>query len=95
MVLIKSKKPGLRVKSHSPSYNIEFGEKPVDVPAEHAKKILMNSGFYKVGAGDFYTRKQLEGTPMPALRKVGNKFNVKDTSKKELIEEILRAQEKR
>lgn len=46
---IASKQKGVKIRSANPSFNYRFREAdvPIDVPEEHAKKILRNPTFYK------------------------------------------------
>jgi hypothetical protein len=51
-------------------------DKPIEVKKKHAKA---------------FTREQLEGMKMGALRKIGRKYGVKDNVKSELIDKIMGA----
>lgn len=49
MKLIKSKKPGLKVKrSANPSIDLLFGKEPIEVSDEVAAKLLENPNFVEV-----------------------------------------------
>lgn len=54
---IMSKTPGVFVRSVNPRFVYYFLSEPLEVPNEHADKILKNSNFYKVDK-DFKTSKK-------------------------------------
>lgn len=97
MPFIKLKNPpsgGMVARSSSPPYEIVFYDKPIFVSEEIAKKLLTSpENFELAQKGHWYTREELEKLKMPELRKIGAQFGAKDTDKKELIEELLKAQE--
>jgi len=48
---VASIQAGLTVRSRVPAFKYKFNkaDEPVEMPPEHAKKVLMNSTFYEVG----------------------------------------------
>ncbi len=48
---VASKQKGLTIKSTVPSFKYKFkkADDPVEMPKEHAEKVLRNSNFYEYG----------------------------------------------
>ncbi len=87
-VLVKSKQSGIIAKRVVPSFKYYFGDEPVQMPEEHAKYLISNPTFSIVG--EKKALPDLENMSMRDLRKFAKQHQLKskDTSEKELRNEI-------
>jgi len=60
-----------------------------DIPRPRIPQSFIDNGFLEVL--EELTRERLLNLPMKELRKIGHKYGCADTSKKELVEEILKS----
>lgn len=83
---IMSKTPGLLIKSNNPRFVYHFQSEPLEVPEEHAKKILKNSNFYKVDADFTKVKKSSKNKPNEGSKWIMQLEAIKGIGKKTALD---------
>jgi len=83
---IMSKTPGLFIKSVNPRFVYKFENESLEIPEEHAEKILKNKNFYKVDKHTIRSEKSPQNKPNPSKTWVSELESIKGIGQKTALD---------